>query len=243
MKEYRMSFQSLLRMLFRSFLITLVTAVLFYRSPWAVLLFPLWGYLNYKYTRKKTLELQKTELEEQFMHGMRVLNGALQAGLSMENAWLEVQKEIRLLYGEEVVFYQELKDMNHSVGLNMPIEKLFLDFAYRSGLEDAISFAEVFDYGKRCGGNWKRMIDTVVNRMGDKYDAQKEIEVMIAEKRMEQQIMNLMPLGILLFLQVSAWDYMSVLYHNLPGVVCMSMCLVGYLAALGVSEKILQIKV
>lgn len=243
MKGNSMSFQILLQVFFRSMGITIGAAVLFYRSVWGMLLLPLFGYLEFRRTKTRLLEVKRYELEEQFMNGMRVLNSALQAGLSMENAWLEVEKETKLLYGEGAFFYQEIKDINYSVGLNMPIEKLFLEFAYRSGLEDAISFAEIFDYGKRCGGNWKHMIDTVVNRMGDKYDAQKEIEVMVAEKRMEQQIMNLMPLGILLFLQVSAWDYMSVLYHNWIGGICMTFCLAGYLFALWLSEKILQIKV
>lgn len=243
MWENSMSFQMLLSVFLRSVGITMAAAFLFYRSVWGMLLYPLIFLLEYKRSKKRNIEKQKAELEEQIMHGMRVLNSALCAGLSMENAWREVEREIRILHGETALFYQELKDMNHSVSLNMPIEKLFLDFAYRSGLEDVISFAEVFDYGKRCGANWKHMIDAVVNRMGNKYDAKKEIEVIIAEKKLEQQIMNLMPLGMLLFLQISAWDYMSVLYHNWVGAFFMTVCLIGYLTALFLSEKILQIKV
>ena len=87
------------------------------------------------------------------------------------------------------------------------------------------------------------MIDTVVNRMGDKYDGKKEIEVMIAEKKMEQTIMNILPLAILLFLQMSAWEYLSVLYHNWMGVIAMSICLAGYLVSIVISEKILHIEV
>lgn len=243
MWENSMSFQMLLSVFLRSVGITMAAAFLFYRSVWGMLLYPLIFLLEYKRSKKRNIEKQKAELEEQIMHGMRVLNSALCAGLSMENAWREVEREIQILHGETALFYQELKDMNHSVSLNMPIEKLFLDFAYRSGLEDVISFAEVFDYGKRCGANWKHMIDAVVNRMGNKYDAKKEIEVIIAEKKLEQQIMNLMPLGMLLFLQISAWDYMSVLYHNWVGAFFMTVCLIGYLTALFLSEKILQIKV
>lgn len=238
-----MSLQSHLQVLFRSLLAAVAAAVLCYRSVWGLVLLPLFFGLEYKRTKKREAECRKKELEEQFMQGMRVLNSSLQAGLSMENAWLEVEKEIKILYGEDTFFYQELRNMNHSVALNMPVEALFLDFAYRSGLEEAISFAEVFDYAKRCGGNWKHIIDTVVSRMGEKYDAQKEISVLVAEKKMEQQIMNLMPLGLLLFLQVSAWEYMSVLYHNRIGVICMSVFLAGYLAAIWLSEKILQIRV
>ena len=89
----------------------------------------------------------------------------------------------------------------------------------------------------------KQMIDAVVSRMGNKYDTKKEIEVLIAEKKLEQQIMNLMPLGMLLFLQISAWEYMEPLYHNGFGVFCMTICLVGYVTAWILSENILRIQV
>lgn len=232
-----------LEIFLKSMGVTIAIAFLFYRSVWGMLFYPLSVIFIYRRNKKRYEEQQKAELEEQIMQGMRILNSALRAGLSMENAWREVEREIRILYGEKALFYLELKDMNHSVRLNMPIEKLFLDFAYRFGLEDVISFAEVFDYGKRCGANWKQMIDAVVSRMGNKYDTKKEIEVLIAEKKLEQQIMNLMPLGMLLFLQISAWEYMEPLYHNRFGVFCMTVCLFGYVTAWVLSEKILQIRV
>ena len=74
-------------------------------------------------------------------------------------------------------------------------------------------------------------------------DIKKEIEVMIASKKLEQQVLNVIPLGILLFLQVSSWDYMSVMYHNPMGILCLSICFVGYAAAYVLSEKILNIQV
>ena len=101
----------------------------------------------------------------------------------------------------------------------------------------------MFEYGKRSGGNWRRIIGDVVQHIQDKHDARREIEVMIASKKLEQQVLNVIPLGILLFLQISSWDYMSVLYHNMTGVICMSICLLLYGAGFLLSEKILQIKV
>ena len=240
--ENGMSLQNLIELFLRSMGISIGIAFLFYRSGWGMFCFPIVLVLEYKQKKKRTAAQKKAELEEQMVHGMKVLNRALCAGLSMENAWREVEREMRILYGENSIFYQELKDINHSVSLNMQIEKLFLDFAYRSESEDIIRFAEVFVYGKRCGANWKTMIDAIVHRMEHKYEAQKEIEVLIAEKKLEQRIMNFMPLGMLLFLQLSSWEYMSVLYHNVLGVFCMTFCFIGYLMALLFSEKILQIK-
>jgi tight adherence protein B len=79
--------------------------------------------------------------------------------------------------------------------------------------------------------------------MRNRYLAQREIEVMVAGKKMEQQVMNLIPLGIILFLQISSGDYMDILYHNPLGVCCMTICLGVYCFAMWMAEKIMEIEV
>ena len=246
-KSYLQERESMLKnkrkVFFISLLISMIFAFLFYRSILGILCFPIIFWIISTREKNLTKMRQNQKLLEEFVNGIRVLNGSLQAGLSMENAWIEVQKELLIMYGECGLFYKEVKEINHSVALNVPIEKLLLNFAYRSGLEDIIVFAELFEYGKRSGGNWKRIIQDVVQHIQDKYDAQKEIEVMIASKKLEQQVLNVMPLGILLFLQISSWEYLSVLYHNPTGIFCMTICLLGYGMAFLLSEKILDIQV
>ncbi|MBQ2900476.1 MAG: hypothetical protein IJE49_01350 [Agathobacter sp.] len=222
--------------------ITAVIMLLFYRSIGAGILFPVIGFLVFRQSQEASQEAAKARLQEEFLHGIGVLNSSLQAGLSMENAWKEVEKETRVLYGKESEFYLEIKEMNQRVAHNMPIEKLFLDFAYRCRLEDIIQFAELLEFGKRSGSNWKKIIDVTANQMTEQQEAKQQIEVMVAEKKMEQQVMNVMPLGLLAFLQFSAWDYMAVLYHNWFGVICMTIFLVGYVAAIILSQKILKVE-
>lgn len=226
-----------------SLAITAAVAFVFYRSAWAFVLWPgVYILVKHKMTGDAKIK-RKQALKEHFMNGMQVLNTSLQAGLSMENAWLEVQKETLMLYGESSEFYQKIKEMNQTVTFNMPIERLFLEFAQNSQVEEIMRFAEMFDYGKRSGGNWKKIIDNTVFRMCEQYETQKEIEVLLAAKKMEQKVMNLVPVGMLLFLQVSAWDYVEILYHNLFGVLCMTICLLIYVFAIWLSEKIMKIQV
>ena len=242
-KIYHLSKKEYGKIFFTSMGISLLIAFLFYRSIGGICCFPIIIWLCCKREKQMGVERRNQKLLEEFVNGVRVLNTALQAGISMENAWKEVQKELQVMYGENSLFFREVKEINHSVALNVPIEKLVLQFAYRSGLEDIITFAELFAYGKRSGGNWKRMIGDVVQHIQDKYDARKEIEVMVASKKLEQQVLNVIPMGILLFLQFSSWEYMSVLYHNIMGILCMSVCLLGYGGAILLSEKILHIQV
>lgn len=241
-KKYRLSPKELGAVFLKAAGLTAAIMLLFYRSFWAIVWFPAIWLWEVCQERRVRTEKKENQLREEFLHGISVLNASLQAGFSMENAWREVEREIKYLYGERSEFYQELKEINQRTAHNTPIEKLFLEFAYRCRLEEMIQFAELLEFGKRSGGNWKQMIDVTVNQMNQRQEAKQEIEVMVAEKKMEQEIMNLLPLGLLAFLQFSAWDYMEVLYHNWIGVIAMSLFLAAYAAAILLSQKILRVR-
>lgn len=242
-KDYRLSAKEEMYVVAGSVVVTLTIAILFYRSGWGFVLFPVVYGIVRKEQKIKGKERRMQQMQEHFLNGIKTLNTSLQAGMSMETAWREVEKETKLLYGEQSIFYQEIAAMNHSVSLNIPIERLFMEFANRTGMEDLMQFAETFDYGKRSGGNWIKIIESTVYRMSEKYETKQQIEVMVAEKKMEQQVMNVIPLGVLAFLQFSSWDYMSVMYHNWLGIACMTFVLAGYGASIILSKKILQIRV
>lgn len=216
--------------------------LLFYRSIWAVVFFPLVYFFQMREEKRKKEEMRRSKLQEEFLHGIGVLNSALQAGLSMENAWREVEDETRQMYGASSEWYLAIREMNQKVAHNTPIEKLFLEFAYKTKLEDMIQFAELLEFGKRSGSNWRKIIESTVNQMTERQAARQEIEVMVAEKKMEQQIMNVLPLGLLGFLQISAKDYMSVLYHNWLGVIVMTVFLGLYVGAILLSQRILKVQ-
>ncbi len=237
------SLKEKLRIIFYSIIASLLVAVLFYRSLWVLLFTPVFLLIFTKREEQIRERSKKQQLEEEFISGIRILDTALQAGISMENAWLEVEREIGLLYGEKSLFYSYIKKMNHSVMLNGSLETLFLQVAEECQIEDMLQFAQILVYGKRSGGNWKKIIGSTVQRLSEKQETKKQIEVMVAEKKMEQQVMNIVPLGLLGFLQVSAWDYMSVMYHNPLGIICMTITLLGYGLSILLSQRILEIQV
>ena len=231
-----------IRVCLKSVGITAIIMFLVYRSMYAIVFFPMVWIVQVNIEKQKEKEGRKTKLQMEFLHGIGVLNSALQAGLSMENAWKEVEKEIKVLYGTSCEFYVAIKEINQKVAHNNPIEKLFLEYAYKTKLEDMIQFADLLEFGKRSGSNWKKIIEATVFQMIERQEARQEIEVMIAEKKMEQQIMNIVPIGLLAFLQISAWDYMSVLYHNWFGIIVMTLFFIGYILAILLSQKIMKVE-
>ena len=243
MQRYQMSFKDKAGIVMIAVMISGAISLLFYHSWWGMLVFPMVYLLVRRRGEKEMVQREKKELREQFMYGLQVLNSSLQAGFSLENGWKEVEKEVLALYSPKSIFCQEVCKINRSVALSVPIEALFLQFAQKYEVLEIISFAQIMDFGKKNGGNWKALIEDTVFRMLESYETQKEIEVMIASKKLEQQIMNVIPLGMLLFLQISSWEYVAVLYETQIGGMIMTVCLVVYVLALLLSEKIMKIQV
>lgn len=192
---------------------------------------------------KKRKEKRQEQLLLQFRDGMQAVASALLAGYSMENAWREAERELRKLHGENTDMVCEFAKMNVAVRMNQPLEQELQDFADRSGCEDIESFAEVFSFAKRSGGDFVGIIQTAVLRISGKIEIEREIATAVAGKKLEGRIMNGMPLFILAYLNLTSGDFLELLYGNVLGVVVMTTALAAYAGAIRLSEKILDIRI
>ena len=174
---------------------------------------------------------------------MQSVAAALQAGYSMENAWRESEKEMTELYGQDGIFVGELHQINQAVGMNQPIEKLLYEFALRSDCEDIQNFSDVFLFAKRSGGDFHKIIATTIEHISDKIEVEREVQTVISAKKMEQKIMNVIPVFIILYLNLTSGEFLAPLYGNIFGISVMTGALGAYLAAIKISAKMTAIKV
>lgn len=217
-----------------------LVSYLFYHSLLAmVLVIPFYPvFLRMK--AQVLLQKQKNMLQEQFKEAICALATALGAGYSIENAWKEARKEVEKLFGEHALIVQELYHMLAHLEMNVSLEELLSDFALRSGLEDVGSFCQVFLFAKRSGGDFIGIIHATANRISRKVDLQREIITDLAARRLESRVMNMVPMFMLLYLNLTSPGYFDLLYGNLSGVIIMSLCLLFYLLAYVWSERMLQ---
>ena len=220
-----------------------MAAWLLYRSVWGMLLFP----AAYLVCVKKYCTLQKEKRKEQllmeFKDAMQSASAALLAGYSVENAWRETEKELLELHGEKGFMAAEVRWMNEGVRMNEPLERLLLSFAARSGCEEIESFAEVFAFAKRSGGDFVHIMQTTVQKLAGRIEVEREVATVLAGKRLEGRIMEIMPLAILAYLQVASGEFLDALYGSAFGVAVMSIAFCCYLAAIKWSEHILDIQI
>ena len=215
----------------------------FYRSALA-LPFLLPVYLLYQSERQKILRKKRQkEALIQFKDAILSVSANQKAGYSIENAFQQALGDMELLYGKESMICRELYIVVAGLKNNMSIESLLHDFGRRVGTEDIIEFAQVFAVAKRSGGNLTEIIERSVSVIEDKVETEKEIEVVISARQMEQRIMNIVPFGILLYISAASEGFFDVLYRNAAGVVLMSICMVVYIGAVFLSGKIVDIEV
>ena len=242
-KDYLFSWKERLRMLAEYLVLSGGFAYLFYRSWLVFAVF--WIFYPMYRKRKKHQMIRKRQdiLCREFKDSIQCAASSMAAGYSIENAFREAYAEMRMQYGPNSLMTEELRYINSCLSLNIPLEQLLYDFANRSGLEDVRSFCEVFVFAKRSGGDFIQIIHMTAARISEKNELMEAIQTEISGKRMEQKLMNLMPLFILLYVDFSFGGYLDGLYHNMLGIIVMTGCLVVYLSAYLLSEKIMSIQV
>jgi Flp pilus assembly protein TadB len=82
--------------------------------------------------------------------------------------------------------------------MNQPVEQLLYEFAMRSGCEDIVDFAEIFCFAKRSGGNFVKIVQSTAWHIAEKQAVEREVATVLSGKKMEQKIMNVVPILLLL---------------------------------------------
>lgn len=218
-------------------------AYLFYKSVWAVGLFTVGALFLVNMQMKSRAEKRKWRLTLEFRDGIQSLSNALGAGYSIENAFAEAVRDLRLLYDEDTEIVKEFQGISQQIHLNQNVEDLLMEFGNRSEVEDIISFAEVVMTAKRTGGDLIKIMKTTSNNISDKIDIQREITTLIAAKKMEGYIMCVIPFGIIVYLNMSMPDFLAPMYETWIGRIVMTIALVFYLLAVLLLQKIVNIKV
>ena len=224
-------------------IIDMMISFIFYRSIIAFLiimpgLIPFW-----KKSMKRKEEDRRKELAGQFRESIMAVSTALNAGYSIENAFVEAFHDMSQMYGADAMITREYRIMTERLKNNETLEKILNDFAKKSGIEDVSDFSDVFCAAKRSGGDMVKIIRRAAGNISDKIEVKREIETMMSAKKFEQRIMEIVPFGIIGYLGVASPGFLDILYHNIPGIAVMTFCLALYAGGFLMAEKIIDIEI
>lgn len=230
-KIYRLSFIEYLLYGTVYLSISAIVAFLFYDSFIPVTVtFPL-ILIYYKYISRFLCKKRKERLLLQFRDMLHSISASLNSGYSIENSIKEAKNEMIILYGKTSYICNELDFMSKKLAINIPIEKIFSDFSVRSQCNDIIMFSQILMIAKRNGGDLIAIIKSSSQTIGEKIDINREIATALSSRKYEQNIMFLMPIVIMIYIRLSSDGFFAPVYHNITGVLIMSVCLMLYILA------------
>ena len=219
-------------------------AYVFFRSFFLGVLFSPLALLYPKRRTVQIIEKRKNELNLQFKDMLYALSSSLSAGSSIEYAFMKLPSDLSILYpGKDSFIMKEAKLVSAKLDMNETIESVLEDFAERAHIEDIENFSEVFSTCKRTGGNLVEVMKNTSNIINDRIEIREEMRTMLAEKRFEQKVLNIMPLFLVIILSVSSPEYMEPVFTTVLGRIAMFFSVLLFGAAYLISQKISKIEV
>ena len=216
----------------------------FYRSVFVFLvLCPLAFFLLPLAMRKKLGKKRQKKLAAEFSGALSVLSGFLSAGVSTENAFQMSTGQLEKLYGKNAMIAEEFRYLCAGLTVNRPVGEMLGDFAGRSGIREIGNFAEVFAIAGRTGGSLGKIIAQTASVLREKMAVTEEIRNKTASRRYEQKLMNVIPFGLILYLNLAMPGFMDVMYETLAGRLVMTACLALSAGAWILSDRMLEIDI
>lgn len=220
--------------------LVLLFAWFFYRSVWALLPLSILGILFFRKREKEKIAEDKRQLALQFKECILSASASLKSGYSVENAFVGCLPDMKMMFGSFAFICVELERIQKGLVMNRTLEDMLGSLGRRSGIQEIVEFSEVFAIAKRSGGSIPEIISASAGLIGRRIEALEDIRTQTAARRMEQKVMNIMPFGILLYVEATNKGYFDALYHNVTGIAVMTVCLAVYLGAYVLAEKILE---
>ena len=125
-KRYRLSKKEAAIVILESIAISVLISKLFFDSFWGMTASPAILLIMWKKTIEQKLEERNKKVAMEFQTMLKNVSSSLLAGFSLENAFVEAEKELKQMYGEKSYMFLELQNINKKVGMNIPLALIFL---------------------------------------------------------------------------------------------------------------------
>ena len=151
-------------------LLTLLVAWIFYNAWYGLLWFPVVYLLSSRIYREEKQAKEGQRKNRAFKELLELLSGFLQAGMSLENSFLQAEGQLAMLGEDGKDMIYALHQMNQKVKVNIAVEQAYMELAEQMDLEEACAFGEILLFAKRLGGNYGKNIQRTATKLGDNDD-------------------------------------------------------------------------
>lgn len=190
----------------------------------------------------KELKLQKQKrIILEFQDFLYLFNGNLQAGKSIETSLQATSNSLGNIYFKESLLSKHLERIIYLNSIGISYEKGFysLEDIYKVGFFKDLG--NVIKIAKNQGGRYLDTLMATSNILGEKLETEREIETLLAKQNMEVKILRIIPLILLLALKFIYPDLIVFLTGSLLGIATFLGVVFIMIAALYISNKLMEV--
>ncbi len=166
------------------------------------------------------------QLKEDFLELNRMLLSELHAGKSLDQAYRALYDRIcRQDQHYQVDMKVELQQWCQKLDMGIPLTAILSDFSTRCQDEQISQFVSMIEVAKRSGTSLIDVIAFTDRLIGEARQIERELNVLIAEKKLEQLLLSLSPIGLLYIMQQFSYDFVAPLYETAFGRILMTLAL------------------
>ncbi len=214
--------------------------MIFYRSFVMMAIAGVLGTIILPRVRKEYLiQKRQQQLSMEFKDALYSLVVSLRAGRSVEGAFEASLEDLDPVMTP--LIYREWYELVKQLGVGFTVEDGMEDLGRRSGIEEIQSFGRMVSICKRSEGDVARVMENTIQLLQERLEIQTELKILLAKKKTEQKILNIMPFVVIGLLLMMSPEYLEPLYDCLKGQIIMTVCIALTIASYLLSKKISDI--
>lgn len=237
---YYLSFYEKLTAMAAGFLVGFIASYIYFNMALLSIITALiCSYKAISIYQKMLYNKRNKELRLQFRDLLESLSNSYTVGMTANRAFHAAYDDMKIEHGEKAYITKEMKlicDIRDNQGVE--IKDGLKDFAQRSGIDDIISFAGVFEVSSELGGDVAKVIRETRDIISDKVEIELEIQTMVTSQKNQLNVLAIMPFVMVMLTKSFNTDDGSALVITVK-IIAMAMFVFAY----WLGTKIVNIKV
>ena len=196
------------------------------------------------FVTENIIKMRRRRYMAEFRDFLFMASTAIGAGRSMKDAIHESIPSLLNIHGKRSILAGDLAKAYERMETGGENDVSVLrDLADASGLEDVKDFVTVYSICKKTGASLITALGKAAGVIMEKMSIDREIEELVRRKESEGLVIFAMPALIILFLNITAPDYIAPLYETAAGRVIMTAVLASNIGIYAMIQRITNVEI
>jgi len=222
----------------------LMIAYLMYRNLlFAAVIIPFSNRIK-SFVTERIIKMRRRQYMAEFKDFLFMASTAIGAGRSMKDAIGESVPSLKNIYGKRSILSRDLEKAYERMEVGGENDVTVLnDLSEATGLEDVHDFVTVYSICKKTGASLITALNRAAGVIMEKMSMERETEELIRRKESEGMVIFAMPVIIILFLNLTAPDYIAPLYETIAGRIIMTAVTASNVGIYALIQRITNVEI